>query len=44
LGQGGGLFIASGATVDVDPFTLKHVIDNTVSTNYPNIFGTYIET
>ena len=44
LGEGGGVYIASGAIVYVDAFTLANVIDNTASTSYPNIFGTYIET
>ncbi len=44
VGYGGGLYIASGATVDIDPFTLKHFMDDTASTSDPDIFGTYIET
>jgi hypothetical protein len=40
---GGGIYIASLATVYIDPFTLAHVINNTGSTD-PNIDGTYIET
>jgi hypothetical protein len=44
LGEGGGLYIASGAIVYIDAFTLANVIDNTASTSYPNIFGTYIQT
>ena len=42
-GYGGGLFIGSGATVDVDAFTLANVINNTAPID-PNIDGTYIET
>jgi len=42
-GYGGGIYIASGATVYIDPFTLAHVINNTAATD-PNIDGTYIET
>jgi hypothetical protein len=40
---GGGIYIATAATVSIDPFTLAHVINNTASTD-PNIDGTYIET
>jgi hypothetical protein len=40
---GGGIYIASLATVFIDPFTLAHVINNTASTD-PNIDGTYILT
>ncbi len=43
LGAGGGLFIAQGATVYIDTFTLAHVINNTAPFD-PNIDGTYIET
>ena len=48
--EGGGLYIASMATVYIDAFTLAHVISNTASPpgsevgSYPNIFGMYIET
>jgi hypothetical protein len=44
LGEGGGLYIATGTTVYIDAFTLANVISNTASTSNPNIFGTYIET
>jgi hypothetical protein len=44
VGDGGGLYIASGATVSIDAFTLANTINNTASYGYPNIFGTYIET
>jgi hypothetical protein len=44
LGEGGGIYIASAATVYIDPFTLANVISNTASTSNSNIFGTYIET
>jgi hypothetical protein len=40
---GGGIYIASSATVYIDPFTLAHVINNTASTD-PNIDGTFILT
>jgi hypothetical protein len=40
---GGGIYIASLATVYIDPFTLAHVINNTAAID-PNIDGTYIET
>ncbi len=42
-GYGGGLFIASGASVSIDAFTLAHVINNTAA-NDPNIDGSYIKT
>jgi hypothetical protein len=41
LGQGGGLFIAPVAAVGLDPFTVQHVLNNTASTSYPDIFGSY---
>jgi hypothetical protein len=41
--SGGGIYIATAATVYVDPFTLAHVIDNSASTD-PNIDGKYIVT
>ena len=41
VGEGGGLYIASGATVDIDAFTLSHVINNTATNNGNNIYGTY---
>jgi hypothetical protein len=44
MGEGGGVYIASGATVYIDAFTLANVISNTASTSNPNIFGTYIKT
>jgi hypothetical protein len=40
-GHGGGLFIASAATVELDAFTLANVIDNTAPLD-PNVDGTYI--
>jgi hypothetical protein len=40
---GGGIYVASLATVYIDPFTLAHVINNTAAVD-PNIDGTYIET
>ena len=40
---GGGIYIASLATVSIDPFTVAHVINNTAATD-PNIDGTYILT
>jgi hypothetical protein len=46
VGYGGGLYINGGllqrpVTVCLDAFTLAHVINNTASTAYPNIFGPY---
>ena len=43
VGLGGGLYIASGATVDIDAFTLAHFVNNTASTSNPNIYGTYVK-
>jgi hypothetical protein len=37
---GGGLFIATGATVSLDSFTLKHTSNNTADA-YPDIYGSY---
>jgi hypothetical protein len=39
---GGGIYIASGAAVSIDAFTLAHVIKNTAAID-PNIDGTYIK-
>jgi hypothetical protein len=39
LGQGGGLYIAALTAVDLDAFTIQHVVNNTASTSYPDIFG-----
>ena len=39
-GHGGGIFISSGASVSIDPFTLAHTILNTSFRNI-NIDGTY---
>jgi hypothetical protein len=36
----GGIYIATAATVSVDPFTLAHVINNTAAID-PNIDGSY---
>ncbi|MGH7139791.1 MAG: hypothetical protein ACREHD_28965, partial [Pirellulales bacterium] len=44
LGEGGGVYIASVATVYVDAFTLKNVKNNTASTNSPNVYGQFLET
>jgi hypothetical protein len=41
-GTGGGLYIASAATVYLDAFTLAHTINNTASTSNNDIFGSYI--
>jgi hypothetical protein len=43
VGVGGGLYIATGATVDIDAFTLAHFVNNTASTSDPEIHGTYIK-
>jgi len=41
LAEGGGIYIAVGASVCLDAFTLAHVINNTASTGYPDIYGAY---
>ncbi len=41
--NGGGLFIANAATVDIDAFTLANTINNSALID-PNIDGTYVET
>jgi hypothetical protein len=41
LGNGGGLFIARSATLDLDSFTLTNTIENSADID-PNIDGTYI--
>ena len=41
LGEGGGLYIAALASVSLDVFTAAHIINNTASTAYPNIYGSY---
>jgi hypothetical protein len=43
VGEGGGLYISAGATLDIDASTLKKVVNNTASTGFPDIFGTYIQ-
>jgi hypothetical protein len=40
-GEGGGLYIASAASAFLDHFTLADVLNNTASTAYPNIYGSY---
>jgi hypothetical protein len=40
-GYGGGLYIAAGATVYLDAFTLANIINNTADID-PNIDGSYI--
>ena len=40
-GEGGGLSIATAASVSLDAFTQANVINNTASTAYPNIDGSY---
>jgi len=42
-GYGGGLYIQTGDTVYIDPFTLANIINNTAAID-PNIDGTYILT
>jgi hypothetical protein len=41
LGEGGGIYIATPATVSLDGFTVANVLNNTASTSDPNIDGSY---
>jgi len=41
IGEGGGLYIGTLATVYLDAFTQTNVISNTASTSDPNIHGTW---
>jgi hypothetical protein len=41
LGEGGGLYIDTLASVCLDAFTLARVTHNSASTSYPDIFGSY---
>jgi hypothetical protein len=41
LGEGGGLYIDTPASVYLDAFTLADIINNTASTSDPNIQGSY---
>jgi hypothetical protein len=41
VGEGGGLYILSSASLTLDAATLDAIINNTASTSYPNIAGTY---
>jgi hypothetical protein len=41
LGEGGGLYINTLATVYLDAFTVANVLNNTASTSDPNIHGSY---
>jgi hypothetical protein len=40
-GEAGGLYIDPLASVMLDAFTVANIINNTASTAYPNIFGSY---
>jgi hypothetical protein len=40
-GTGGGIFVAAGAQLGLDEFTLAHTTGNAASTSHPDIFGTY---
>jgi hypothetical protein len=42
-GGGGGIYIASAATVYIDAFTLAHVISNTTDGKVDNIDGPYTQ-
>jgi hypothetical protein len=44
LGEGGGLYIASAATVSLDAYTVADVFNNTASTSHHDIYGPYIVT
>jgi hypothetical protein len=41
LGEGGGLYIDASASVALDTFTVANITNNTASTDYPNIYGSY---
>ena len=41
VGEGGGLFLDPPAVAYLDPFTVANVVNNTASTSYPNIYGSY---
>ena len=41
IGQGGGLYIASGASVSLDAFTQAHTSGNSASTSDNDIFGSF---
>jgi hypothetical protein len=41
LGEGGGLYIYVAASVSLDAFTVAHILNNTASTAYPDIYGSY---
>jgi hypothetical protein len=41
LGEGGGLYVGTLATVYLDAFTQANVTNNTASTSDPNIHGTW---
>jgi hypothetical protein len=40
-GEGGGLYIDPLASVCLDAFTLANILNNTASTQDPNIHGSY---
>jgi hypothetical protein len=41
VGEGGGLYLAGGAAVGIDAYTLAHFSHNHASTAYPDIDGSY---
>ncbi len=41
LGEGGGIYIVTSATVYLDAFTVANTVNNTASTSDPNIHGSY---
>ena len=41
VGEGGGLYLAAGAAVSLDAFTVAHATNNHASTSDPDIYGPY---
>jgi hypothetical protein len=41
VGEGGGLFLATGAVVGIDAKTLAQISNNSASTSNPDIDGSY---
>jgi hypothetical protein len=41
VGEGGGLYFASGASVSLDSFTKNNVVNNSASSAHPDIFGSF---
>jgi hypothetical protein len=41
VGEGGGLYFASGASVSLDSFTKANVTNNSASSSHPDIYGSF---